>query len=116
MTTGELLDTETVTSSSGRGRGKRADVVGNALAVYSTSRMESVRGRGGSSLGLLGGPVDQQRVVQAAKTGERAIKHSAQEATGLAHQAVGARMRREHFSSEGPVDTPALPVQSAGSG
>jgi hypothetical protein len=52
------------------------------------------------------GPVDPPRVVHAAKTRARVITHSAREATGLAHQAVGALMSRLHGSREGPVGTP----------
>ena len=38
LTTGELLDTETVTSSSERGGWKRAEHFSTSLAAYSTAR------------------------------------------------------------------------------
>ena len=48
---------------------------------------------------------DQQWVVQAAQTCQRVTTHSWPEATGLAHQAVVAKMGRQHSPSEGPVGT-----------
>jgi hypothetical protein len=47
LTTGELLDTETVTSSSERGGWKRAEHFSTSLAAYSTSRTVRERRRGG---------------------------------------------------------------------
>ncbi len=51
------------------------------------------------------GPAAQPWVVHTAKTPPRAAMHRGREATGLAHQAVVASMRRSCFASEGPVGT-----------
>jgi hypothetical protein len=52
------------------------------------------------------GPEDQPWVVHAAKTQPRAARQSGWEATGRAHQAVVANLRRSCCSRAGPVGTP----------